>query len=86
MLKNLILAMALAIPVLGWAQERVNINTASLDTLVTQLKGIGESRARAIIAYREEHGGFKSVEELAEVHGIGSHVIEINRELLVVTE
>ena len=48
----------------------VNINTASEDKLTT-LSGIGPSRAKAIIAYREEHGGFKSKEELMNVSGIG---------------
>ncbi len=48
----------------------VNINTASEDKLTT-LSGIGISRAKAIIAYREEHGGFKSKEELMNISGIG---------------
>ena len=48
---------------------RVNINTATVDQLST-LPGIGEARANAIIAYREENGAFDSVEELREVPGI----------------
>ncbi len=51
-------------------EGRVNINTADEDKLTT-LTGIGPSRAKAIIAYREEHGGFKSAEELMNVSGIG---------------
>lgn len=47
----------------------VNINTASLSEL-TQVSGIGESRAQAIIAYRERNGAFKSVEEIKRVDGI----------------
>lgn len=47
----------------------VNINTASLSEL-TQVSGIGESRAQAIIAYRERNGAFKSVEEIKKVDGI----------------
>ena len=38
---------------------------------LTELKGVGEVTALAIVAYREEHGGFKDVEELLEVSGIG---------------
>lgn len=48
----------------------ININTASAEELQT-LPNIGEVRAQAIVAYREEHGGFKSPEELQEVSGIG---------------
>ena len=48
----------------------VNINTADAQTL-DQLPGIGEVLAGRIIAYREEHGPFETVEELLEVSGIG---------------
>ena len=48
---------------------RVDINTAAKDELMT-LNGIGEARADSIIKYREEHGGFQSIEELKEVEGI----------------
>lgn len=53
----------------------ININTASLDEL-QNLPNIGEVRAEAIIAYREEHGGFKTIEELQEVSGIGEKTFE----------
>ena len=47
----------------------ININTADAAEL-TKLTGIGETRADAIIAYRSEHGGFKSIEEIMQVSGI----------------
>lgn len=47
----------------------ININTAGPDKLVT-LPGIGESRAASIIAYREEHGAFKKIEDIMQVSGI----------------
>ena len=47
----------------------VNINTASVEEL-TSLNGIGESRARAIIAYREKNGAFASVDSIMQVVGI----------------
>lgn len=47
----------------------VNINTASVSEL-TGVSGIGESRAQAIIDYREKNGAFKSVEEIKKVDGI----------------
>ena len=47
----------------------VNINTATKETLMT-LPGIGESRAESIIAYREEYGGFRAIEDIMKVSGI----------------
>lgn len=48
---------------------KVNLNTAAKDELMT-LSGIGEVKAEAIIRYREEKGGFSSIEELKEIEGI----------------
>ena len=48
----------------------VSLNNATAEEL-TELKGVGEVTAQAIVAYREEHGGFKDVDELLEVSGIG---------------
>lgn len=63
-------------------QVKINLNTADLATLTGSFKGIGKKRAEAIIAYRDSHKGFKSVEELAEVKGLGQHFMESNREKL----
>lgn len=49
---------------------KVNINTASTEEL-TSLKGIGQTRAESIVAYRQEHGAFAAVEDLKAVSGIG---------------
>lgn len=57
----------------------VNINAADADTLARELKGIGPARASAIVSYRQQHGPFRSVDELALIKGIGKSVIERNR-------
>ena len=64
----------------GWAfaAGQVNINTADVQTLATELKGVGEKKAQAIIDYRNEHGAFKSIEDLSLVKGIGDKVLEDN--------
>lgn len=48
----------------------ININTANESELV-KINGIGPSKAKAIISYREENGGFKSIEDIKNVSGIG---------------
>ena len=49
--------------------ERININTASLEQLCS-ISGIGQSRAQSIITYREQNGAFGSIEEIMKVSGI----------------
>mgnify|MGYP001096103226 CR=1 FL=1 len=59
--------------------EVINVNTADAYDL-QRLPGIGEKRARDIIAWREEHGLFQSVDELTNVSGIGPAILENLRE------
>ena len=60
-------------------QESININTADVQEL-TKLKGIGEKKAEAIVAWRKENGNFKTVDQLLEVKGIGEATLTANRE------
>lgn len=53
----------------------INLNTATLEQL-TRLKGIGQSKAQAILEYRQTIGEFHHIEQLAEVKGIGSKMVE----------
>ncbi|RKP55613.1 helix-hairpin-helix domain-containing protein [Cohnella endophytica] len=53
----------------------MDINSATESQLDT-LPGIGPAKAKAIIAYRDQHGGFRNVKELMKVKGIGSKVYE----------
>lgn len=61
----------------------VNINTASVHQL-QRISGIGETKARAVVEYRREHGAFKSVEELVNVSGIGAKTLEKIRDKITV--
>ena len=56
------------------ALAAVNLNTASQQELES-LKGVGPSKARAIIEYRKQHGPFKSVQELDDVPGFGEKTV-----------
>jgi competence protein ComEA len=59
-------------------QAAININTADAQTLI-KLKGIGQKKAEAIIAWRKANGAFKTVEQFADVKGIGEATLEANR-------
>lgn len=61
----------------------VNINTATEDKLKT-LTGIGESKAKSIIEYREQNGGFKNIEEIKNVTGIGEKMFDKIKESITV--
>ena len=61
----------------------VNINTATAEELQT-LPRIGPAMAQRIIAWREAHGGFRSVDELDAVPGIGPSMLENLRPLVTV--
>lgn len=59
--------------------EPVNVNTADASALAKALNGIGPAKAKAIVAYRDKNGPFKSVDQLALVEGITQKLIERNR-------
>jgi competence protein ComEA len=62
---------------------KVNLNTATAEQLDT-LAGVGPATAAKILAHREQHGAFGSVEELGDVPGIGERRLEALRELVTV--
>lgn len=86
LLATLILLLSL-ITVSAYATEDpnspININTATAEQLVT-LSGIGQSKAEAIVAYRDSHGPFQSTAELANVRGIGERTVARNAERLTI--
>ncbi|CAM2796970.1 competence protein ComEA [Legionella steigerwaltii] len=62
--------------------HKIDLNTADSSMLTGSVKGIGKKRAEAIIAYRKSHHGFKSLEELADVKGLGQRFVTANRDKL----
>lgn len=62
---------------------RVNLNTADAAALDT-LPGVGPATAAKILAWREEHGRFESVEDLLDVGGIGEAKLDAIRDLVTV--
>ena len=67
----------------GAAPAKVNLNTATPEQLDT-LAGVGPATAAKILAFREQHGGFGSVDELGDVPGIGEVRLEALRDLVTV--
>ncbi len=65
------------------SKSKVNINTASKEELMT-IPGIGESKALAIIAYRQEHGAFSKIEDVTKVEGIKDGVFAKMKEYIEV--
>ena len=75
-----LLALAVALAAAGaedghQLQGVVNVNTANVQELQL-LPGVGEARARAIVDLRKQRGGFKSLDELRDVKGIGDASLE----------
>ena len=77
LLQSMLLGLSLLISTAAFA-EKVNINTASAEQIASAMTGVGESKAQAIVEYREQHGKFKSIQDLEYVDGIGEKTIEKN--------
>ncbi len=89
-MKKLVVVLALFGLILGmnttlWAEggSKININTASVEELVT-LNKVGDKTAARIVAYREANGPFDSVEDLTNVKGIGEKILVTNRDRISV--
>ena len=58
---------------------QVDINSADAETISAELKGVGLTKAKAIVEYRKKHGPFRTADDLSLVKGIGERTVEINR-------
>ncbi len=63
--------------------NKININTATLEELMT-LSGIGESKAKAIIEYRNTNGNFTSIEDITKVSGISETIFNKIKENITI--
>jgi competence protein ComEA len=82
MIKSFLFTVLFSFSSLLYAAQ-VNINTADADTLSNELSGIGQSKAEAIVAYRDQHGPYKQLEDLANVKGVGPSTIEKNKSKMI---
>ena len=70
----------------GALADPVDINTADANSLAAGIDGVGTQKAIAIIRYREANGPFSSVDDLANVQGIGMKTVDRNRSNLSVAK
>ncbi|MFT7338380.1 MAG: competence protein ComEA [Marinobacter maritimus] len=80
---TLVLLFSLATGFAHADQSIININSADA-TALASLDGIGDSKAEAIVAYREANGPFATPQDLSNVKGIGARTVEKNAERLTV--
>jgi competence protein ComEA len=64
-------------------QRQVNINSASASEIAATLKGVGMKTAKAIVAYRDANGAFKSLDALTMVKGVGRKTVKKNKQHIV---
>jgi competence protein ComEA len=82
-MSNLVASFFVIVSAWSFAQEPVDINTASAELIAENLKGIGLKRAQTIVDFREKNGAFRSLEELEVVKGIGPATLERNKEFIL---
>ena len=80
---KLVLSLAMLVSMQVYAGQ-VDINTADASILAGAIDGVGEKKAATIVAYRDAHGPFSSVDELSKVKGIGAVTVDKNRHNLMV--
>ena len=79
-LNSILVATLISLFAFGAFAAPVNINTADVSTLTDNIVGVGPKLADRIVKYRTEKGAFKSLEDLANVKGIGPKLVEKNKE------
>ena len=79
MIKTILFSVMMLCVSMAYAGQ-VNINSADAPTLSSELTGVGDKKAQAIVDYRKQNGPFRSIEDLQNVKGISLKTIEKNRQ------
>jgi competence protein ComEA len=77
-IRSIICALALFFSAFVFAGP-VNVNTADAEAIAAGMNGVGLKKAQAIVDFRNKNGAFKSLDDLAQVKGIGSKTVAKNR-------
>lgn len=85
MVKTLLLFFGLMFSAYAYAAP-VNVNKASAEEMSSALTGVGQAKAKAIVAYRRAHGRFESVNDLIHVKGIGSKTLAKNEQDILLSD
>ena len=83
-IQSMLVLLTMLISVSSFAGAVVN-NSADAGTHASAIIGVGESRAAAIVEYRDTHGPFTSVDDLSNVKGIGMKTVDKSRKNLMVS-
>ena len=83
-IKSILVVLAMLVSVASFAGP-IDINSADASTLASAIIGVGESKAIAIVEYRDAHGPFTSVDDLSNVKGIGMKTVDKSRGNLMVS-
>lgn len=81
--RSLVTALMLALPCAAYCGP-VDINTATAEQLSEALTGVGPAKAAAIVAYRDQHGPFRSLADLTNVKGVGQSLLDKNQGLILI--
>jgi competence protein ComEA len=79
------LMMSWVVPALAADLQKVNLNTATLEELIT-LDGIGQKVAERILNFREKNGPFQKPEDLMMVKGVGEKIFEANKDKILIQD
>ena len=83
-LRAFLLTFVIALANSAFAEQAVDVNSATASEIAEAMTGIGLKRAEAIVAFREKNGRFRSLDDLVLVKGIGASTLDKNRDRISV--